>query len=168
MSKTITRAYAHKTHGTIGDVEFTYPNGSFKLNGEELPESSVTHLMTFALQSLQDAYAGAKNNDEAVGAFNTKLDRLLKGEIGVRGTGVDSFTKMCQSVAREILRANMKAQGVPYKTFTEKSAEDQADIVDKIVNKHRKVIEDRAKQRIAEQEARNKELAGIDIGKVEL
>src|SRR5688500_18599972 len=81
------RTFTHRTYGKIGDVVFTTPKGKYAINGQELPESSVAHLMTFALQTLQDAYAGAKSTDEALGAFNGKLDKLLNGTIGTRGSG---------------------------------------------------------------------------------
>ena len=83
----VTRKYAHRKHGEIGEVEFEWPKGTFRLDGKDLPEASVRHLMTFALQTLQDAYAGADNGEEAKGLWNGKLDKLIAGTIGTRGTG---------------------------------------------------------------------------------
>lgn len=81
---TIKREFVRK--GTkVGAVEFVAPDGDYMVNGQTLPESSVTHLLTFALQTLQDAYAGAKDESEAKGAFDGKLDKLLAGSIGTRG-----------------------------------------------------------------------------------
>lgn len=101
------REFNHKTFGAIGRVVLDADVKSVKLNGKDLPAGSIEYLLNFALQSLQDAYAGAKNEAEAQGAFNTKLDRLVSGTIGVRlggGNSVDEATK----VARQITKAAFK------------------------------------------------------------
>lgn len=105
VTRSVPRAYDHKTHGHIGDVTLVVTGGTFALNGTELPETSVEHLLTFALQSLQDAYAGAENGPDAVARFNAKLERLLEGSIGVRvGTGVSAL----QAAIRQVLRPLVK------------------------------------------------------------
>ena len=114
------RSYTHRTYGKIGDVTFTVPKGKYAINGNELPESSVAHLMTFALQTLQDAYAGAKSTDEALGAFNGKLDKLLNGTIGTRGSGdgADERTRVARSVVMAAAKAKFGAKSPEWKTFT--------------------------------------------------
>lgn len=62
-------------------------NVVFYLDDAELPEQSALYLMTFSLQSLQDAYAGAESIDEAVAAWEKKRDALINGTIGTRGDG---------------------------------------------------------------------------------
>lgn len=116
----ITRNYTHRTYGTIGAVEFGVPKGKFTLNGTELPDASVAHLMTFALQTLQDAYAGAKNLAEATGAFNGKLDKLLNGTIGTRssGDGADERTRVARSVTMSAAKAKFGAKSPEWATFT--------------------------------------------------
>ena len=115
-----TRTYTHKTYGAIGAVTFDVPKGTFKLNGHNLPDASVAHLMTFALQTLQDAYAGAKSTDEATGAFNGKLDKLLNGTIGTRGSGdgADERTRVARSVVHAAAKAKFGAKSAEWKTFT--------------------------------------------------
>lgn len=83
----ITRKYTHAAHGDIGSVELIVPDAGWTLDGVALPISSVRHLATFALQSLQDAYAGAKSADEASDAFATKYDRIREGTIGTHTGG---------------------------------------------------------------------------------
>lgn len=124
----ITRNYTHRTFGAIGSVAFTIPKGKFTLNGTELPEASVAHLMTFALQTLQDAYAGAKDQAEAVGAFNGKLDKLLTGTIGTRGSGdgADEHTRVARSVTMAVAKSNMGAKSPEWAAFTALSDADQA------------------------------------------
>jgi len=114
------RSFNHKVYGAIGAVTFETPKGSFKLNGANLPEPSVDHLMTFALQTLQDAYAGAKSTDEALGAFNAKLDRILNGEIGVRGTGdgASERTRVERSVMMAAAKIRFGAKSAEWATFT--------------------------------------------------
>jgi hypothetical protein len=114
------RTFTHRTFGKIGDVTFTTPKGKYVLNGTELPESSVAHLMTFALQTLQDAYAGAKSTDEALGSFNGKLDKLLNGTIGTRGTGdgADERTRVARSVVMQAAKAKFGSKSPEWATFT--------------------------------------------------
>lgn len=83
----IKRVYEHKDFGLIGSVELTVPETGWTIDGEELSPESVRHLATFALQSLQDAYAGAKTEADAKGNWAKKLDRITDGTIGTREGG---------------------------------------------------------------------------------
>ena len=85
----IDRTYEHKSAGTIGQVKLTVPSEGWVLDGKALSEQSVRHLAYFALQTLQDAYAGADTMPDAerVGRFNKKYDRLMLGTIGTREGG---------------------------------------------------------------------------------
>lgn len=114
------RTFTHRTFGAIGAVTFDTPKGKYVLNGQELPDASVAHLMTFALQTLQDAYAGAKSTDEALGAFNGKLDKLLNGTIGTRGSGdgADERTRVARSVTMSAAKAKFGAKSPEWATFT--------------------------------------------------
>lgn len=116
----ITRSFNHRTFGAIGSVTLTGPKGKYMLNDHELPEASVNHLLTFALQTLQDAYAGAKSTDEALGAFNGKLDKLLNGTIGTRaaGDGADERTRVARSVTMQAAKAKFGAKSPEWATFT--------------------------------------------------
>jgi hypothetical protein len=114
------RTFTHRTFGNIGEVAFAVPKGKFTLNGHELPETSVAHLMVFALQTLQDAYAGAKSTDEALGAFNGKLDKLLNGTIGTRGSGdgADERTRVARQIVRGLVKAKFGSKSAEWATFT--------------------------------------------------
>jgi hypothetical protein len=114
------RTFAHKTHGHIGAVVFETPKGEYKINGMKLPDSSVSHLMVFALQTLQDAYAGSNSTDEALGAFNGKLDKLLNGTIGTRGSGdgVDERTRVARSVVHLAAKVKFGAKSADWAMFT--------------------------------------------------
>lgn len=122
------RTFTHRTFGAIGAVTFTAPNGKYAINGTVLPDASVAHLMTFALQTLQDAYAGAKSTDEALGAFNGKLDKLLNGTIGTRGTGdgADERTRVARSVVQQAAKAKFGAKSPEWATFTGLADDEQA------------------------------------------
>lgn len=113
------RSYTHRTFGNIGAVTFEVPKGKYRLNGTDLPDASVAHLMTFALQTLQDAYAGAKSTDEAQGAFNGKLDKLLNGTIGTRGSGdgADERTRVARSVVHAAAKAKFGSKSPEWATF---------------------------------------------------
>ena len=103
---TIARAFDHKTHGRIGLVNVEADCKAITINGQALPDSSVEYLLTFALQNLQDAYAGADSAADAQARFAKKLDRLLAGTIGVReaGDGASAEVRMRRTVLGEILR----------------------------------------------------------------
>ena len=83
----IHRKFEHKDFGVIGAVELTVPEDGWSMDGETLSAESVKYLATFALQSLQDAYAASKDRDAAVGAWGKKYDRILGGDIGTREGG---------------------------------------------------------------------------------
>lgn len=83
----IIRKFEHKTHGPIGQVALVVPDTGWTMDGAELPEASIRHLATFALQTLQDAYANSADRAEAVGAWTKKLDKIMSGEMGTRETG---------------------------------------------------------------------------------
>lgn len=119
MAYEIVRSFAHRAHGAIGEVHMQAPSGKYVLNGKELPEQSVEHLLTFALQTLQDAYAGAKDAAEAQGAFNGKLDKLLAGTIGTRtgGSGVDEFTRVARMIVRSAFKAANPAKSEAREAF---------------------------------------------------
>lgn len=116
----INRNYSHKTHGNIGAATLVVPDGKWTLNGTVLPESSVEHLVRFALQTLQDAYAGADNSAEAVAFFNAKLDKILKGTIGTRGggDGADPRTSIERSYVRGSVKASFGAKSPEWAKFT--------------------------------------------------
>lgn len=160
----VTRDFAHRTYGEIGTVRLTAGIGEVELNGKTIPGRSVEYLLTFALQSLQDAYAGADNADEAKARFDKKLAAIVDGTIGVRsgGGGVSELTKVCRSVAREMLRAAFAKAGKKYGDFTALSVAEQNEKLDAIIEKHREHVEAEAKKRIA---AKAK-VADIDLGDI--
>lgn len=103
----VTREFAHRTHGAIGKVVMT-GEAAFKIDGKDLPDTSVEYLVNFALQSLQDAYAGSANQAEAQAAFAAKLKNIVDGTIGQRssGGGVSEFTKVARSIVKKLLAGN--------------------------------------------------------------
>ena len=154
------RSYNHKTFGNIGSVTFTVPKGKFTLNGNELPDASVAHLMTFALQTLQDAYAGAKSTDEALGAFNGKLDKLLNGTIGTRGSGdgADERTRVARSVVMAAAKVKFGAKSPEWATFTGLGDDERAAKLDAWYNANAKAfdpaIDEELERRRAKAEAK--------------
>ena len=61
----VSRTFDHKAHGRIGIVNMEAAVAYIAIDGKELPVSSIEYLLTFALQNLQDAYAGADSAAEA-------------------------------------------------------------------------------------------------------
>lgn len=102
----VNRPFDHKQFGRIGIVEMSAGVSGISINGKELPKTSIEYLLTFALQNLQDAYAGAESADDAKGRWGKKLDRLIDGTIGVRtgGDGASAETRMRRTVLGEMLR----------------------------------------------------------------
>lgn len=97
--------------GRVGHVTLEAPNGKWKLDGQELPERSVEYLMMFALQSLQDAYAGAKSLTEAEASWTKKRDAILDGTIGVRtgGGGEPAHMRFVRTILRTAMKNGSKA-----------------------------------------------------------
>lgn len=97
----VTRDYVSKAFGPIGQSGWRVDgsgNAEMLQGGKwkTVPASTRDALAMFALQTLQDAYAGAKTAAEAVGAFDKKLDAYVDGTVGTRATS-------WESVAREII-----------------------------------------------------------------
>lgn len=91
----------------IGSITSDWEIGTVTINGQVVPEKGVEHLLNFAFQSLQDAYAGQTVETDAVAAFNDKLARILDGTIGVRvaGDGVSAVQAEMRSLSRPQVKA---------------------------------------------------------------
>lgn len=165
MTYTINRSYAHRVHGAIGNVELVAPGGQYVLNGHELPPQSVEHLLTFALQTLQDAYAGADNRDEAVGAFDAKYDRLMNGTLGTRSGsgGVDEFTLVMRQVTRGAIKAKFGAKSPEWAMFTGFSDAEQNDNLAAIYAKNEAKLKPLVEAKVAERKAERERKASLKI-----
>lgn len=134
MTLVIERTFAKRNEGTISNVKLAVDVKRVELDGVELPDSSVEYLLTFALQSLQDAYAGAKSLDEAKAMFAKKYEKLVAGKIGVReaGESIDDETR----IARKIVRAQIRADKDAWAKFAQMSEEDQIAALDRNIAKN--------------------------------
>lgn len=164
----IERAFAKRATETtegfaIGKVDLKVTGlDVMTLNGVKLPDASIEYLLTFALQSLQDAYAGAKTEAEAKGAFEKKLKAVQDGTVGVRtgGGGIDPLTKVMRQVAAEIIKAKLVEAGRKTADYTKKDAADKVALCDKLIEADRKTIEAEAKKRMA---AKNTVKVDVDL-----
>lgn len=96
------------------------------LDGKVLPAGSVEYLLNFALQSMQDAYAGADSLSAAIGAFEKKRDAIINGTLGARGSG--DGTSHFQTIARRIVRGLFKTKhGAKSEKWLEFSTRSDAD-----------------------------------------
>ena len=162
MTYIVNREFNHRTFGPIGSVRLS-ADATITLEGKELPGRSVEYLLTFALQSLQGAYAGAKSADEAKGAFLKKLDAVLEGTIGVRtgAAGVPAHWKY----VREAIRGALKARRNEYDALEGAAA--RAEFLDELFKTlpeaTQTALEKAAKERVkAEAEARDR-AKGLDL-----
>jgi hypothetical protein len=163
MTYEVERAFAHREHGDIGTAKLAIDaKGKWSLDGKELPDSSVEYLMTFALQSLQDAYAGCKTPDECKGAFEGKRDKIIEGTIGMRtgGAGVDEFTTVARMIVRKAFKDNNPAKSDAREAFMALDAADQNAKLDEWFAANEKafrpVVEEEVAKRKAERENRAK------------
>lgn len=150
----VVRTFSRRKEGEddIGTIRLT-GKAELSIDGKELPSTSVEYLMTFALQSLQDAYAGKESHADAKEAFEAKLARVIDGTIGTRGGGttVSDETK----IGREIVRDKLRAKGgEAWKAYKEAAdAEARAAILDAIIAKNAdaiaKLVEAERKRRAA-------------------
>src|SRR5690606_4383520 len=166
----IERNFYNKTADhNFGDVVIEFPTEGFVLNGKPLPEASVRAIINQGLQILQDTYAGvgkSKTLDEAKAAFDNKLQALIEGTVGQRssGGGRSPLEAMMHTIARESLRALLRAEGKPYKTCTERDADEQAERLEKVIDKlGRAKVEKEAQERLA---AKNKAAAKNSLGDI--
>lgn len=161
----VNRIYTHKTLGRIGHVELVAPEGTWTLDGQKLPEQSVEHLLNFALQTLQDAYAGADSADEAAANWEKKRAKLLDGTIGTRGGsgGEEPHVPFIRAIIRKLLGdANRKA----YKALGDAKAKNE--FLDALFAKQpdaaRAKIESAAREELAADLARKAEAAKVANG----
>lgn len=159
----VNRAFDHKTFGRIGIVEMSAGVSGISINGKELPATSIEYLLTFALQNLQDAYAGAESADDATARFAKKLERLLDGTIGVRaaGDGATAEVRVRRSVVAELLRKSEAG-----KAKLKEAGDDGRDaLLDGIFDKQAKPQQDaimaEVAKRIAEAQAKAKQAAAL-------
>lgn len=159
----VTRSYNHKAHGSIGSVTFDVPDGEFKLNGTVLPESSVSHLVNFALQSLQDAYAGAKNSADAVAAFETKLGKLIAGTLGTRGggEGASEETRVARSIMRSAMKEALGKDSPDWKGFEGLSDADQLAKLDANFEANAKALQPLVDAELASRKAKREAKAKV-------
>lgn len=166
MAKTnevkIVRAFDHKAFGRIGVAELVADVGMVTINGNEVPASSVEYLLTFALQNLQDAYAGADNADEAKARWQKKFDRLIAGTIGTREAGDGASVEV--RTIRTILRGLVK-KSPAWAAFKELDESVQNEKLDALYAKQdaekKAAIDAEVKKRIAEAEAKRKQAAAL-------
>jgi hypothetical protein len=158
----IARAFDHKAFGRIGLVNMTASVGKVMIGDKELPASSVEYLLTFALQNLQDAYAGADSAEDATARFDKKLARLVDGTIGVReaGSGVSAEIKVRRTVMGELLRKSDAGKAAL------KAREDDRDVfLDEVFAKQAEAaqaaIMATVAERIAEAQAKAKQAAKL-------
>lgn len=160
----VNRSFAHRAFGDIATVNLN-AEASIILNGKEVPAAGVEYLLNFALQSLQDAYAGAKSGDEARGNFEKKLERVLDGTIGLRG-GSGGVSEE-QKIARSILRAGLRQNSEAWAKFKELSDAEQNAKLDELAEKNAealaKPIAEEVKRREAERKAKAAAVAAIDF-----
>lgn len=162
----IARTFDHKQHGRIGVVNMEAAVAYVSIDGKELPIQSVEYLLTFALQNLQDAYAGADNAEEAVARWQKKLDRLIEGSIGVReaGDGASALTKAIRGVVGDMLRGAGKWKDVIGTLDEDKRAEKLDEIFAKQSKDKAEAITATAQERMAEAAKRKEQAKALASG----
>jgi len=142
---TIIRNYVHKTHGEIGTAKLEIPEGTWKLNGVELEPGAIEYLANFALQTGQDAYASSKTREEAVAAWEKRIERIQTDSIGMREGG--NSEEPWLRFARAIIRAQLNARKDEYKALSTQSERDDMlnDIFDSLPGDVQSAIETDAK-----------------------
>lgn len=163
MEYAIERKFAHRTHGDIASVSLTAEVTSLKVNGKDVPAASVEYLLTFALQSLQDAYAGADSAANAKALFDKKLEKLIAGEIGVRGTGdgVSEQVKVARSITKAMAKKNMGDKSEAWAKFTGLSDADQNAKLDEWYEANKAGLEPFVKEELDRREKARKAKAAL-------
>ena len=139
---------------------------SLSINDKPLPGKSIEYLANFALQSLQDAYAGAGSYDEACTAWKSKLDKLVAGTIGMKTGGIDPWLAEARKVFRPVWLAALEVKDSDkaklYKS-KDTSAEDRNAMLDEAIDKNREAVEQMVEAERAERAKRAEAAKGLDI-----
>lgn len=162
------RIYEHREHGRIGVAKLEITGkGKLALDGKELSERSVEHFLNFALQSLQDAYAGADSADDAKARWQAKYDKIVEGTIGVRtgGSGEEPVMRYVRQVLRSLLGEQSKAE---YKALEASEKNDWLDDkFDALTEEQQARVRDAAEKLMAEdiakKQAAKKLVGGVEI-----
>lgn len=162
-SVSIIREFRRRGDDTaIATVRLT-GNATLSLDGKPLSGASIEYLMTFALQSLQDAYAGKESFRDATDAFAAKYSRLIDGTIGVRGPGsaVSEETRIGREIVRDRLRAKGGDSWKAYKDAADADA--KAAILDAIIEKNADAIATMVAEERKRRAAAKEKLAAVDL-----
>jgi hypothetical protein len=149
--------------GKIGVASlFVSDDGTWTMDGKVLPRKSVEYLLTFSLQSLQDAYAGAESLAEATANWSKKHDALIDGTIGSRGGGADDETK----VGRKLVLARLIAK---YGKDSEQAAATPEQL-DEVLAKNAAAFAPLVAKEMARLEAARKERAAMaaELGELDI
>lgn len=156
--------------GRIGDCNLQLNvEGPVLLNGQTIPASSVEYLLNFALQSMQDAYAGADSLSAAIGAFEKKRDAIITGTLGARGygDGVSHFQTIARRIVRGLFKAKYGAKSAEWAEFTALSDAQQNATLDGKYMANEEKLEPVVRAEVARlaEEARAKAAitAGVDV-----
>lgn len=178
MAHTVTRLFEKRETeksgwgGRIGHTELVADGKNWTLDGKELPAESITYLMNFALQSLQDAYAGAESLSDAKARWQAKYDALVDGTVGVRGSGggVSDETTAQRYVMKRAYFAQV--DDAKKAAFKDMEPADQADLLDRLFAKNADKLAKAVTERLAamaeERKRRAAEKAKIAAADIEL
>lgn len=162
MTYTINRQFNHREHGTIGAVEFTAPEGTYKLDGKELPEASVRYLLNYALRALQDAYAGAGDKEEATDSFNARYKALIDGTVNQRqGTGLSTEQRVALAIVKAWIKDNLSKLGKHKDTYVKADAKGKNKIALAIWESNKDAFAPLVDEEMARREAKAKALAKV-------
>lgn len=180
VARVFTKRETEKSNwsGRIGSVELVADIAQFEVDGKQLPQTSIDYLLNFSLQSLQDAYAGADDLNEAVGNWTKKYDALLNGTIGVRsgGGGMTDEERAELYVAESIYATKFGKDTEKGKAFRELKDDDKYEFLVGIVEKLREQLADfddrvaaRVEHVVALRKKRAEEKAAIaQMGEIDL
>ncbi len=156
------RETANSFGGHVGVVTLAASVGEITLDGKALPTSSVEYLLNFALQSLQDAYAGAKTLDEAKASWSKKLEAIIGGTLGQRASsGVSVETSIARQIMRKLAKDKIGAKSPAWATFTGLSDDEQDAKLDVMIEKNEAVIAPMVAAEVKRRADAKKATAGI-------
>lgn len=111
--KFITRETSAAPGVHFGTVNLTVPDKGWKLDGKPLGGNAVAYLGTYALQCLQDTYAGVGTSvtvDDARKRFAARYDSLIDGTVGLRREGEPAIVQYRRGVVRDKLGPDNRAK----------------------------------------------------------
>lgn len=160
IKATVSREFTRKCDAEpIGKTVIEF-EGTIFLNGKELSQASVEHLLWFSHQSILNSYTTLGNDtpfEEAKVAFDGKVESIVSGNLRANRAGVSDRQKLARSIARPHYLKACNDEAV--KAYKEAATDEKNELLDIFIDNNEEIINELVDKTIEERKARNAALA---------